>query len=376
MRASNSYRTWAEIDLKALTFNLKRIRSLHPKAKVVGVVKADAYGHGLYEVCRSLATEGVKIFAVANIMEAQIVSRGVPSASVILLSPVLPNEIPEVVRQRRWIPTISNSQELAFFEREAQRQKKTIRVQFKLDTGMGRIGCFEEELLPLFQKIKTSRHLKLDALISHLSSADGDQAESIRQVNRLNAFCQKLSKKGLSIPTLHFQNSAGTLRLSHPSATIVRPGISLYGIPDPLPVWRKRFGPQPLKPVLSWKASVALVRDMPAGSFVSYARTYRTKKRSRIAVLAVGYADGVFRKLSNRGQVLIHGKRCPIVGRVTMDMIMVDVTKLPKVKWGDVAVLIGKSGREEITTQEFADWAETNTYEVLTHISKRVPRIF
>ncbi|MBI4027194.1 MAG: alanine racemase [Verrucomicrobia bacterium] len=376
MKSPNILRCWAEIDLAALAFNLKRIRSLCGKhVEIIGVVKADAYGHGLFAVARSLAVAGVRTLAVANILEARAASLAAPDADILLLSPLLPDEIPDAIRHPRWLPTLSNGMEFAALEKAAACLRKQIRAHVKLDTGMGRLGAFQDEILQLLRRASRSEWITVAGLYSHLASADTDRDDSLRQVRRLQDFCAFASRSGFHAPPLHLQNSAGILRL-RPFDSIVaaRPGLALYGIPQPWAAWRRRFGMRPLKPVLSWKTRVTLVRDMPRGATISYASTFRARRRMRIAVLAAGYADGVSRKLSNRGEVLIRGRRCRILGRVTMDMTMADVTEVPNVRWGDVAVLIGRSGREEITVLDVARWAETNAYESLCNISKRVPR--
>jgi alanine racemase len=376
MNSTRPYRSWADIDLHALTFNLKRIRSLAGRREVIGVIKADAYGHGLFGVAQALAQQGVRTFAVANLIEAQIASKAVAEADVLILGPLLAEEYAELVTHSRWTCTLSSEQEFQALEKEAASQRKKVRAHLKLDTGMGRIGALPNEMLKLYEKISDSRWVKIASLFSHLSSADSDHPESLAQLQKFQNFTRELEKRGFSIPPIHIQNSAGTLRLTALDiADYVRPGLSLYGVASPLSSWQKQFGKEPLHPVLSWKTRVALIRDIPAGTSISYDRTHRTRTRTKVAVLSAGYADGIFRKLSNRGQVLIGGKRCPILGRVTMDMIMVDISKVKNVKWGDTATLIGKNNGDGITAQEFAQWAETSPYEVLCNISKRVPRI-
>ncbi len=377
MHHSPLHRTWVEIDLSALVFNLRRIRSLFDKEiSVIGVIKADAYGHGLHAVAQTLAAHGVKTLGVTNILEAQTASSAVPKADVLIFSPLLQEEISETIRHPRWIPTLSNNEELHTFEREAMRRKRRVRVHLKLDTGMGRVGGLQQEILSILQHIHGSKWLIATGLYSQLASADMDREESMRQMKKLHDFCQSARRLGVALPPVHFQNSAGIVRLNpHGLIKSVRPGLSLYGVPVPLSAWQRHFGPSPLRPVLAWKTRVALIRDMPRGTAISYGNTFRTRQPTRIAILAAGYADGIYRKLSNRGEVLIHGKRCRILGRVTMDMIIVDVTHLSHIQWGDTAVLIGKSGQEEITAADFANWAETNANEVLCNIGKRVPRI-
>ena len=343
---------------------------------MIGVIKADAYGHGLPAVAKALSAKGVKTLAVANIFEARTASFSAPRSKILLLSPLLREEIPEVVRHSYWIPTLSNLQELAAIEKEAMRQRKQVAIHLKLDTGMGRLGGFPLDTLSLLKRMDESRCLTATGLYTHFSSADIDKKETLRQFEKLKSFCRLAREHGISVPAVHLQNSAGLMRIRGGELVNgVRPGLALYGIPHPLHIWKHRFGSQPLKPVLTWKTRIALLRTVPAGTPVSYAGTHRTRRESLLAVLSAGYADGIPRKLSNRGEVLIHGKRCRILGRVTMDMTVVDVTRVPNVRWGDTAVLIGKQGNDEITAHEFSGWAETNEYEALCNIGRRVPRI-
>jgi len=343
---------------------------------VIGVIKADAYGHGLPAVAKALSAKRVKTLAVANIFEANAAVSSAPQSEILLLSPLLKEEIPEVVSHSHWIPTLSNLYESTAVEREAMRQKRRVAVHLKLDTGMGRLGGFPLDTLSLLKRIEKSRYLTATGLYTHFSSADTDEKETLHQFKKLQSFCRLAKEYGISVPAVHLQNSAGLMRIRGGKLVKgVRPGLALYGIPHPLHVWQHRFGSQSLKPVLTWKTRIALLRTVPAGTPVSYAGTYRTRRKSRLAVLSAGYADGIPRKLSNRGKVLIHGKRCRILGRVTMDMTIVDVTHVPKTRWGDTAVLIGKQGNDEITAHEFSGWAETNEYEVLCNIGKRVLRI-
>lgn len=375
-------RSWAEIDLDALAFNLQRVRSLRRGTElVIPVVKADAYGHGLDAVTRRLWKEGVRIIAVANIQEAMNVSRATPGMNVLLLSPLLPEEIEELTQHPRWLATLSNPSELRRIEQAAARYGKKIRVHLELDTGMGRTGAFPKELLALLQRLQTSQRVKVAGLYSHLVAADTSRDESVRQLARFRQFGAMVRQSGFSLPPQHFENSAGCIVLPASSSRApdlprgARFGLALYGVPVPRSAWSRHFGPCPLKPVLTWKTRVGLLREMPAGTTISYGCTFRARRRMRVAVLCAGYADGISRKLSNRGEVLIHGRRCRILGRVTMDMVVVDVSRVPQVRWGDDVVLIGGDGAGRIPADEFAEWAETIPYEIFCGISKRVPRI-
>jgi alanine racemase len=375
-----SLRTWAEINRSALRHNVRQIRLTNPGRELIGVIKANAYGHGLEETAGVLAREGVRIFAVATLDEALRALRCHRAAKALLLSPLLPEEMKTVVGNPRIIPVVSTRSEIHSLSSLAKRLRKRCQIHIKIDTGMGRLGAFPAEAFDLLDlSRKSAPHLLVTGVLTHLSSADVSADFTARQCRIFELFCRQLASRGWKIPMIHFQNSAGSVRLSkNDVANAFRPGLALYGVPVPPALWTRelsKVGALPLRPVLTWKARIAIVRDFPKGATVSYGATWTTPKPSRIAVLAVGYADGVFRKLSNRGEVLIKGKRCPIVGRVTMDMVLVDVSRIPGAKAGDVAVLIGRDGRTEITASEFAEWAETSPYEVLCHIGSRVKRV-
>ena len=377
MTTPDTLRCWADIHLSALSFNLRRFRLLISKStEIMGVVKADAYGHGLFTVARALAHQRIHLLAVANITEAAIASCAAPRADILLLSPLLPSEFSEIPRHPRWIPTLSNLAEARLLEHMAIRQRKKVSVHVKLDTGMGRLGEFPLETLKLLRFIENSLHLRATGLYSHLSSADSSARESLLQWKHFQSLSHCAEAVGYSIPPLHLQNSTGLLRIpATQELTAIRPGLALYGVTDRPDLWKKRFGKGALQGVLSWHTRIGLIRHFPRGATLSYDRTFKTRAPMRVAILCAGYADGISRKLSNRGKVLIHGHRCPIVGRVTMDMILADVTRVPSAKWGDTATLLGKNGSGEITAHEVAQWAETNSYEILCNISKRVPRI-
>lgn len=374
---SPTLRCWADINLSSLAFNLRRFRSLISQStEIIGVVKADAYGHGLFAIAQALTQLRVRSLAVAHIAEADIASRAAPCADILILSPLLPNEFSEILSCPRWIPTLSNLAEAQRLARIAARAHKKVRVHVKLDTGMCRLGDSPSNTLRLLRFIHRSSCLQTTGLYSHLSSSDSSAAETRAQQKRLFEFIRLASIPEHLLPPLHLQNSTGLLRLpSHPRLSAIRPGLALYGATDRPDLWRQRFGNHALRPVLSWHTRIGMVRNIPRGATLSYDRTFKARVPMRIAILCVGYADGLSRKLSNRGEVLIHGRRCPIVGRVTMDMILADVTRVPSVKWGDQVTLLGQNGTDTITSHEIARWAETNSYEILCNISKRVPRI-
>ena len=247
--------------------------------------------------------------------------------------------------------------------KEATRVNRKAHVHLKLDTGMGRLGVHPADALALKQFIETSPHLALDGIYSHFASADADHVLTEKQWSLFKSF---------SDPNLteHFANSAALLTRSDSHLDIVRPGLALYGIST------QDQHQEKLKPILSWKARVTLVKDFPRGKTVSYGATYKTPRQMKIAVISVGYGDGYLRSLSNRGHVLINGTLCPILGRITMDQIMVDVTLVYGVKNGTEVTLIGKDKKDEILASDMAYWANTIPYEIWTHITPRVPRIY
>jgi alanine racemase len=269
-------------------------------------------------------------------------------------------------------PTISTVEEARLFEEAAHRQGKTVDVHIEIDTGMGRVGFWHEDAVKAIMPIAALRHVRIRGLYTHFPSADGDLAVTRGELGLFQKSVQKLAEEGLNIPLLHAANSAAVLRLSKAHLTMVRPGLLLYGI-SPTKVRAGEF-----RPVLTFKARVAYVKGVAAGRTVSYGQTFKAKRPMRIATVTAGYADGFSRHLSDKAHVLVGGKRCPVVGRVTMDQIMVDVTRVPQVQCGDEVVFIGRQDGASITASEVAGWEETIPWEVLCGITKsaRVPRIY
>ena len=374
------YRCWVEVDLDALRHNVtairRRISSANPspraaegrRPQLIAVVKADAYGHGLAQVASTLMQCGVDAFAVANLAEALVLRHvGGSGWPVLLFGSALPFEVAKIVEQNI-TPTISTLDEAQLFEIEAALQSKTVPVQVEIDTGMGRVGFWYKEAAEQITKLAALPHLRIEALYTHFASADENLAETKRG---LEAFLGVAKQLNLGLP-LHAANSAALVNLPEAILDAVRPGLLLYGIsPTKRPT-------SELRPVLTFKARVALVKDVAAGRTISYGQTFVATQPMRIATIAAGYGDGFIRNLSNAAQVLINGQRCPVVGRVTMDQIMVDVTGLPSIKCGDEVVFIGRQREAEITASEMASWAGTIAWEVLCGITKtaRVPRVY
>ena len=358
------HRCWAEVDHGALRHNAQAVRaSVGAITAIIAVVKADGYGHGGPEVAKTLAAFAEQ-FGVATLGEAHAVRAAVPDKDILLLSPCLPAEREAVVKEG-FIPVVSSTAEAKAYAPFGR--GKPVRIHLCIDTGMGRIGVWQDDAVATAKEIATIEGLEVESVSTHLPVADSDPdftAEELSGWDKLVAELRPILPKA----KFHALNSAASLERPQHAADRVRPGLALYGI-SPLPAFQKL-----LKPVMTLKTSITLVRDVGPGRGISYGRDFITPKPMRIATLAMGYADGYPRQTSNKGAlVLIRGKRCPILGRITMDQLMVDVTGLPRdVAPGEEVVLFGKQGEEEITVNEVASWAGTITWDILTRLGKRV----
>ncbi|MDG2122673.1 MAG: alanine racemase, partial [Verrucomicrobiales bacterium] len=317
-----THRTWAEIDLSALLHNLGVVRSLHPDTAVMAVVKADAYGHGVPHVATALASAGVEFLGVANATEARRLARTGTDKRIYLLGPTAPGERPEIVHHR-WVSCISSLEEAEHFDQlNAAAANPPLPVHLAVDTGMGRGGFLASSLPGIHPRLQALPHLHLEGIGSHLSSADENPGFTHQQIDLFNATLESLG--GAETFTYrHLANSAGLLDYPLGHTNLVRPGLMLYGI-SPVPGHQ-----QNLRPVLSLKASITLVRTLPPGHGISYGRTFVTDRPTTVATIGIGYGDGLPRNLpSQKTTVLIGGQPCPLLGRVTMDQIMVDVSHL------------------------------------------------
>jgi alanine racemase len=362
-----SLRCWAEIDRSALKHNLAAVRSqVGASVKVMAVVKANAYGHGAGQVAKALA--GIaEVFGVANVTEGREVQRWASETPVVILGPALPEERAEIVANR-FIPLISTVEEARAYQ--ALAGETPVEAHLVIDTGMGRVGIWESEAAAVAAEVRALPGLRITGISSHLPVADEDETFTREQLGRFHDTVQRLRTLGFENAIVHVENSAGLIAFAADAGDMVRAGLMLYGS-SPLPEFQSR-----LRPVMTWKTRITLVRLAPAGHGISYGRTYVTERPTRIATLAVGYADGYQRHLSNRGaEVLIRGHRCPVLGRVTMDQIVVDVNSLPTVAAGEEAVLMGRQGNEEISAAELAEKAGTIPWEIFTGVGRRVERL-
>ena len=359
-------RCWAEIDRSALRHNAAVVRGRIGSAELLAVVKADAYGHGMIGVAKALAND-VQLFGVANLQEA-IALQNELSHPIIILGPALPEERLTIV-ERGFIPSISTFAEAEDFSLVAG--DAPVLINFKIDTGMGRMGVPEPDAVTVSKGISALPNIKIHSISTHLPVSDEDAEYTSDQLLRFGRNVKQLRAEVPGDYKVHVLQSAGTLAFNREIFDIVRAGIMLYGI-SPLPEFQKL-----LKPVMTWKTRIVLVRDMPKGSSISYGRTFITPRKMRIATLSTGYADGYPRHLSNReAAVLVRGRRCALLGRVTMDLMMIDVSMIDNVQVGDEVVLMGRDANEEISCAELAKRAGTITWEITTRVGSRVRRVY
>jgi alanine racemase len=363
---------WAEVDLEAFRANWRLLKSLLPaKNSILAVVKANAYGHGIIPLSKEAVALGTAYLGVSSLEEGIALRKAGIAAPILVLGSLFPFENFPILLECQLTPTIASLVTAEALSALAQSRKQAIRVHVEVDTGMGRTGISPATALELLQAVARLPGLDLEGLYTHLASSDVDPEFTAAQVKTFEHVVTAAAAASIHPRWIHWGNSAALLRDPQCQPTLARPGLALYGVPPFVDV------PQhdALQPVLSWKTRIIFLKTLPEGSSVSYARTWTAKRPSRIATLAVGYADGLPRIVSHRGHVLIQGHRAPLVGRVTMDMTMVDVTDIPECAVGDEAVLIGRQGDERLSATDLAGWAETNAYEILCGIDARVPRV-
>lgn len=368
-------RCYAEISLEAIGHNIREVKKRLPEGvKLLGVVKANAYGHGAVPVASYLENQ-VDYFATATIEEAIELRENGISAPILILGYVSPSQYGDLVEYDITQTIDSYAQALAL-EKEAARQNRKAKAHLAVDTGMTRIGFqVTEHDADEAAKIADLPHIELEGMFTHFSCADQeDKTYCLMQMEKYDKMTALLAERGVTIPLRHICNSAGIMEFDDHRFEMVRSGIITYGIYPSEEVKKERLD---LIPALSWKSHVIHVKEVGPGIGVSYGATYVTEKpMTRIATVSAGYADGYPRALSNQGCVLIHGKKAPIIGRICMDQMMVDVTDIPDVQVEDVVTLVGTDGDETITIEEIANPAARFDYEMLCDISSRVTRVY
>jgi len=365
--------TYASINLAALKHNLLQIQGhLAGDCQILAVVKANAYGHGAAEISRALVQQGISRLAVASINEGIALREAGVTADIIVMVELFDEHVQELLTYRL-TPVVTESRLLPILAKAAEAHKVSFPIHIKVDTGMGRLGFPPEDLASLFDALSSWKSLRVEGFMTHLANSDGtDPSHTERQLQNFRGMLNQIAQRGLTIPFVHVANSAAIIRFPLAHFSMVRPGIMLYGyhtLPNSVlcPI---------LKPVLSLRSTVIQVRTIHPGDSISYNRTFVATRKSQIAVLPIGYADGYSRRLSNNGSVLIRGRRAPIVGIVCMDTTMVDVTDIGPVRTGEEVTLIGSQGQEAIGADDIATWTGTIPYEVLCAIGPRVPRLY
>jgi alanine racemase len=360
------------VDHGALRFNLSKIRErVGPRVKILSMVKANAYGHGAGAVTHTLRGAGSDAFGVATVSEGIELRRAGIEAPILIVGGTYEEQLGDLI-EHSLTPAVYDVDGLEKLDAAVGRRGAMLGIHLKIDTGMGRLGLAAADYESWSGAIKKLGALRLDGIFSHFSHAEsvaGDYTR--RQLEIFNDVLERLRGANIRPPLAHLANSAATITLPSAYFDMVRPGIMLYGV-HPAADMAAAID---LQPVLTWKTKILQLKKVPAGSSISYGQTFVAKRESLIATLPVGYADGYPRLLSNRGEVLVRGQSAPVAGRVCMDLTMIDVTDIRNVRQGDEVILLGRQGDAEISADRLAAWANTISYEILTSISARVPRI-
>ena len=369
-------RIYAAVNLDAVLYNLENMKkNISENTKIIAVLKADGYGHGAVPIAREIQSlPYIWGIAVATVEEGMELRNAGIQKPILILGYTYEEDYDTIVRED-FRPAVFKKSMAQKLSQAAVKAGKPVNIHIKIDTGMTRIGYRDPQRdVPEILEISRLPGIRIEGLFTHFARADEtDSAPAYRQLEKYGEFLKKLETAGLSIPLKHCSNSAGIIRIPEANLDAVRAGVILYGM---YPSDEVEKEPVPLKPAMEIKSHIAYIKTVEPGTQVSYGGTYTTQRPTRIATIPVGYADGYARGLSNRGSVLIHGRRAPILGRVCMDQFMVDVTEIPEAKELDEATLLGKDGEDCITMEELGDLSGRFNYEFACCISKRVPRIY
>ncbi|MBF0479624.1 MAG: alanine racemase [Candidatus Omnitrophica bacterium] len=381
--------TWVEVDLGALRHNVTQIQELaagnpfflpfrpdtanktFDATQVLAVIKADAYGHGMDKVGPELDRMGVGFFGVSDVPE------GIRLRNLGIKKPVLLFEstLPDYAKQMAeydLMPAVCTMDLAEALNECGQKKKKRVDIHVVLDTGMGRLGVWYKEAYPFIEKLMNMRYLRVMGIMTHFPAADSDRAFTKQQIRIVYNLVKRLDQGGLIIPYIHAANSMGLASYETHVLNLARPGLMLYGL-YPHPSLQKKIS---LRPVMSVKSKVLFLKDVGKGRSISYGRTFFTQKDMKVAVVPIGYHDGYFRSLSNQSHMVINGVRCPVIGRVTMDQCMLDVSKVPYLMAGMPVTVIGQEAQASVTADELADIAGTINYEIVCNLGNRLPRIY
>jgi alanine racemase len=373
--SNNDFRrpAYLEIDLDALAFNVRNIRKkLGKDVQMLAVVKADGYGHGAYHVSRVVLDNGANSLGVAILEEGMELRKKGIKVPIVNLYPEPPDRAGKIV-QYDLEQVVTDLKLVRNLSEEAKRQKKFCSVFIEIDTGLGRYGVLPENTIALAKKIKMLPHIRLKGILSQFSTADAKRKDfAYKQLRVFKDTLDDLKAHSNHIPITSIANSGAVLDIPASYFNHVRVGHLLYGL-YPSSETSESIR---LKPAMSLKSKVLFIKEVGKGTPISYGKTYITVGKTKIATIPLGYADGYSRLLSNKGEVLIRGKRSKVLGRVCMDAFMVDVSHIPKVKIGDEVVVMGKQGKDQITAHDLGNWTNTFGYEIMTRMGKRLPVVY
>ena len=370
-------RVYAEINLDAVLSNVEQIhKNLAPDTKIMAVVKTDGYGHGSVPIAKLLQEkEFLYGFGVATVEEAVELRKQGIHLPILILGYAFP-ECFDTLAQEEIRPALFREDNLLPLARAAAKAGKKVKVHIKVDTGMSRVGIRPDESgLDFIKKTAQTQGLEIEGIFTHFARADEtDKTGAYRQLRLFREFIEKVEQElEISIPVKHCSNSAGVIELPEANFDLVRPGIIIYGLRPSNEVSEEKVK---LTPALSLYSHIIFIKELPAGSEISYGGTYVAEKPLRVATVPVGYGDGYPRSLSGKGYVLIHGKRAPILGRICMDQFMVDVTEIPEAKEDDLVTLVGRDGKEQLTAERIGEISGRFHYEFVCDLGKRVPRVY
>lgn len=369
-------RVYAQINLDCICYNMQQMKNnISGNTKMIAVIKADGYGHGALPIARLVQDyDYVWGFAVATADEALILRRHNIKKPILVLGYVFSEHFDEIIKNdiRCAVFSLETARELS---KAAVKADKNYSIHLKLDTGMGRIGFLPtDENIQIIKKIYKLPNISIEAVFTHFAKADEtDKTSANMQLNKYVEFVQRLEQEGIEIPLKHCSNSAGIIDLKAANMDIVRAGISIYGLYPSKEVNRQNVK---LKPALELKSHIVNIKEVPANTGISYGWTYITKEPRRVATIPVGYADGYPRSLSNKGYVLVNGKRAPIIGRICMDQFMIDITGIDDVKPYNMVTLVGQDNESRILVDELSELSGRFNYEFVCDLSKRIPRIY
>ncbi len=368
-------RTWAEVNLDAIKYNLKKVKE-HTDSKILAIIKADAYGHGIKQVAKVLSDEGVYAFGVSNADEAIELRHMGFTQPILIIGVIFPEDYHRII-EHDILFSVDSLQSAYLISKEAELLSKTAKIHIKLDTGMGRIGfvCDDKEsVCEQIKEISSLPGIKIDGIFSHLSKADDeDPGYSKMQLEKFLNVCSILESDGVDIGIKHIANSAAIFTMPDAHLDMVRMGIVLYGMcPSD---YVASLAPH-LMPAMEFKTRVSHIKTLTSDSFISYGGVYKAKKGQKIATIAIGYADGLSRVLSGKGCVLVGGKKAKIVGRICMDQCMIDVTHIENINIGDEVIIFGSDGNNTITVESVALLMGTINYEIVCSVTRRVPRAY